>query len=135
MRQATDVVLRTFRAVEERDAAALAASCLPDAEFHWPPSLPYGGVHALGRRDWTETWDPLQDDRERIMDPRVIAASNSQVVVLWQQRGHTQAGKRFEMPVLGLYDVRDEKLARARMFYFDSHAVREFLTSAQRDAR
>jgi ketosteroid isomerase-like protein len=97
--------------------------------------LPYGGVHALGRRDWTETWGPLQDDRERVMDPHVIAASDSQVVVLWQQRGHAPSGERFEMPVLGLYEVRDEKLARAQMFYYDSHAVREFLMSAQRDTR
>ena len=52
-------------------------------------------------------------EAERKMDPRVIAESEDEVVVLWQQRGVSRSGKRFEGEVLGLYRVRDGKLARA----------------------
>jgi hypothetical protein len=34
------------------------------------------------------------------------------------------------MPVLGLYSVRDGKLARAQMFYVDTVPVLEFLNTA-----
>jgi hypothetical protein len=39
--------------------------------------------------------------------------------VLWHQRGRDRAGRWLDTPVLGLYQVRDGKLARAQMFYFD----------------
>jgi ketosteroid isomerase-like protein len=55
------VVLAAFAAVEQRDDAAFALACQPDAEFCWPPSLPYGGTvrgraegtGAVGRRTGT----------------------------------------------------------------------------------
>jgi hypothetical protein len=37
------------------------------------------------------------------------------------------AGDRIDTPVLGLYQFRDGKLARAQMFYFDPSAVLSFL--------
>jgi ketosteroid isomerase-like protein len=48
-------------------------------------------------------------------------------VVLWQQRGRSRAGRRFDGPVLGLYQVREGRLARAQMFYFDTAALAAFL--------
>ncbi len=53
-------------------------------------------------------------------------------MVLWHQRGRDPAGGRLDTPVLGLYQVRDGKLARAQMFYFDPLAAAEFLARAQR---
>jgi uncharacterized protein len=128
------VVLEAFRAVERRDAKGLAAVCQPDVEFHWPPSLPYGGSHALteegrgrGRR-FEDIWGQFQPtSAERSMDPRVVAASEREVVVLWRQRGVRAQGVRLDSPVLGLYEVRDGRLARAQMFYFDPVAVEAFL--------
>jgi ketosteroid isomerase-like protein len=67
------------------------------------------------------------------MDPRVVAASDQEVVVLWRQRGLSPIGGRFDGPVLGLYQVRDGKLARAQMFYFDTSAVAGFLADAECD--
>jgi len=64
------------------------------------------------------------------MDPRVVAATGEEVVVLWQQRGLSPTGARFDGPVLGLYRVRDGKLARAQMFYFDTTALAGFLAYA-----
>ena len=141
MTHAVDVVLEAFRAVEHRNREALEALFHPEIEFHWPPSLPYGGsVRGQGvfrpqSPTWSETWQPLQPDEERRMDPRVVAASDEEVVVLWRQRGVDAAGDRFDGPVLGLYGVRDGKLARAQMFYFDTVEVVDFLAQAQRPPR
>jgi len=120
-----DLVLEVFHAIERRNPARVLSLCQPDVEFLWPPSLPYGG----GRGGtWAQAWLPLQPTwAEQRMDPRVVAASEHEVVVLWQQRGARNTGERLETPVLGLYEVRDQKLARAQMFYFDPVAVVDFL--------
>ena len=65
------------------------------------------------------------------MDPRIVAVSENEVVVLWQQRGVSRSGERFEGEVLGLYRVRDGKLERAQMFYFDTAAVASFLAKTK----
>ena len=64
------------------------------------------------------------------MDPRVVAASPEEVVVLWQQRGVSPNGERFDGPVIGLYRIREGKLARAQMFYFDTPTLINFLGRA-----
>jgi ketosteroid isomerase-like protein len=129
-----EVMRKLFRAVEQHDEESVLGLYQPDVEFHWPPSLPYGGS-ARGLRSsgptWGETWAPLQPSvAERKMDPRVVAASDDEVVVLWHQRGVSPTGERFDGEVLGLYRFRDAKLARAQMFYFDTAAVNTFLAKA-----
>jgi ketosteroid isomerase-like protein len=138
--QVIDVVLRVFAAVEQRDEQAFAGLAHPELELHWPPSLPYGGtaraqdVTARRLPTWGTTWDPVQPtERERRLDPRLVAASGDEAVVLWHQRGVDAAGERFDGEVLGLYQVRDGKLARAQMFYFDPVAALDFLSRAERD--
>jgi ketosteroid isomerase-like protein len=64
------------------------------------------------------------------MDPRIIADTADEVVVLWHQRGISAAGETFDGPVLALYRLRRGKLAKAQMFYFDSAAVAAFLSRA-----
>jgi len=134
-----EVMREIFRAIEQRDPQRMNLQrelqlVQPDVEFHWPPSLPYGGTTRGGKRGgptWGETWNPLQPtEAERRLDPRVVAASEDEVVVLWRQRGISPAGDRFDQPVLGLYQVREGKLARAQMFYFDTAAVAGFLSKA-----
>lgn len=139
MTDAVDVVLRAFRAVQDRDREALLALYDPEVEFVWPGSLPYGGssrsagaAHSEGRSTWTGTWDPLQPTAtERRMDPRVVAAAGDEVVVLYRQRAVDAAGRRMDEQVLGLYAVRDGRLARAQMFHFDTAAVASFLAGAE----
>jgi uncharacterized protein len=126
------VVLECFAAVEHRDEQRQRQVFHPDVEFHWPPGLLDSRRAEDGERSsFEEVWDPLQPtDQERSMDPRVVAAGDDEVVVLWQQRGLDAAGTAFECPVLGLYLVRDGKLAQAQMFYFDTIATAEFLSRA-----
>lgn len=122
------LLLDVFRAIEQRDNRRFGELLHPDFELHWPSSLPYGGSKG---RTWSETWEPFQPgETERRMDPRVVAVSEDEGVVLWRQRGVSPSGERFEGEVLGLYQIRDEKLARAQMFYFDTVAVASFLKKA-----
>jgi ketosteroid isomerase-like protein len=137
-RESVRIVLEAFDAVEQRDGPRLVRLYHPDVEFHWP-ALPYGGsFQGLGefqgpqRRGWTSVWDPFQRTAgERRMDPRVVAATASEVVVHWRQRGVKAGGERIDMETLGLYEVRDKKFARAQMFYFDTAAVLRFLGRAE----
>lgn len=134
MDQNVDVVLEAFSAIERRDDQRFLDLLHPDFEILWPPSLPYGKSSPDRNHQvptWSEIWNSLQpSDAERRMDPRVVAHSADEVVVLWRQRGVTSVGNRFEGEVLGLYRVRDGKLARAQMFYFDTAAVESFLAQA-----
>jgi ketosteroid isomerase-like protein len=125
------VMLNIFSAIERRDAQGFRELVHPDVELRWPASLPYGGT-ARGLKPEEPTWSPLQPSAaEQRMDPRVVAASADEVVVLWRQRGVTPAGDRCDEEVLGLYHVRGGKLARAQMFYFDTAALVSFLAKAK----
>jgi len=123
------VMLEIFRAIEGRNTQRVFELCQPDVEFLWPPSLPYGG--ASPGSAWANTWVPLQPtEAERRMDPRVVAAGPEEIVILWQQRAVSPAGEGLETPVLGVYQVREGKLARAQMFYYDTAVVNDFLARA-----
>ena len=131
----TDIVMAAFDAVERRDERRLAELYHPEVEFHWPPSLSYGrsfhvatALQAGDRAPFDQIWGPFQPTRhERRMDPRVVAATDKELVVLWRQRGLRPDSQRLDMETLGLYGVRDGKFARAQMFYFDTTAVLRFL--------
>jgi ketosteroid isomerase-like protein len=128
------LLLDVFSAIERRDDQRFRELVNSDFEVVWPPSLPYGrtsGGLAPTAPTWSETWVPLQPtDAERRMDPRVVAASEDEVVVLWRQRGVTAGGVTFDGEVLGLYRVFGGKLARAQMFYFDTAPLVSFLAKA-----
>jgi uncharacterized protein len=142
MTDPSHVVLATIRAVEERDAEALAELYHDDVEFHDAPSLPYGGavrgkatlrerLETAPETTWLGTWGALQPtEAERRMDPRVVASEGDEVTVVFTQRAVGADGERFGSPVLALYEVRDGKLARAQMFHYDTAAVLAFLGRA-----
>lgn len=142
MQSPTEVVLAAISAVEKRDSEKLFALYDDDVEFHDAPSLPYGGTTrgkaAIWGRltkapetTWIGTWGPLQPtEAEQRMDPRVIASTGEEVAVLYTQRAVSVQGERFEAPVIGLYEVRDGKLARAQMFHFDTADLLGFLERA-----
>jgi uncharacterized protein len=62
---------------------------------------------------------------------RIVAASGDEVVALYHQRAVGPDGERFDKPCIGLYHVRDGKLARAQMFHYDTAAISDFLPRAQ----
>jgi ketosteroid isomerase-like protein len=120
-----ELLMNAFTAIEQRDDQRFTDLLHPDFQIHWPPSLPYGAGKG---RTWSDTWEALQaTEEERRMDPRIVGANTDEVVVLWRQRGVSPSGERFDGEVLGLYQIREGKLARAQMFYFDTAAVAAFL--------
>jgi uncharacterized protein len=148
MQSNAEVVLAVFRAVEERDREALFELYHDDVELHEAPSLPYGYEGIVGKeamRDqlenapettWLGTWGPLQPtDAERRMDPQVLATNGDEVVVRYTTRALAPAGERFESPVVALYEVRDGRLARARMFHYDTAGLIAFLERAGQPER
>jgi ketosteroid isomerase-like protein len=139
--RAGDVVLGAICAVEQRVGRALMAHYRDDVVVHDAPSLPYGGV-TVGKAavesglrassGWLATWGPLQpSSTERAMDAQVIAENDTgDVVVLYRQRAVSPGGRRFDAPVLGLYRVVGNKLARLQMFHYDTAAIVDFLEKA-----
>jgi ketosteroid isomerase-like protein len=142
MQSNADVVLAVLRAVEDRDREALFGLYHDDVELHDAPSLPYGhtarGKAAMREQletapeeTWLGTWGSLQpSERERRMDPRVVASEGDEVVVLYTTRALAPNGERFESPVLGLYEVRDGRFVGARMFHYDTAGILAFLERA-----
>jgi ketosteroid isomerase-like protein len=142
MNSAAEVVLGVFSAIEERDRDKLLALYHDDVELYEAPSLPYGGsmrgkaafadvLATASEQTWLGTWGALQPTpAERRMDPMVVATSDEEVTVIYTQRALSPSGERFESPVLGLYEVRDGKVARAQMFHFDTAAILAFLRRA-----
>jgi ketosteroid isomerase-like protein len=132
----TEAIREIFAAIERRDAARFAELLEPDCELHWPPSLPYGGSTRGRDPDgptWGRTWQALQPgEAERRMDPRIVAVSGDEVVVLWHQRGLSPSGERLDSQVLGLYRFHAGRLARGQMFYFDPATVGAFIVAASR---
>jgi ketosteroid isomerase-like protein len=143
MNDNTEVVLGVFEAVEQRDREKLFELCHEDVEFHDAASLPYGGstrgreslreqLESAPEGTWLGTWEPLQPtERERRMDPRVVASAGEEVVVSYRQRAVSPDGERFDAPVVAIYEVRDGKFARAQMFHYDTAALVGFLERAK----
>ena len=130
------VVLELLAAVEARDVRRLARMYHPGVEFHWPPALPYGGVHrgadvATMSELFAQIWAPLQPrDEDRRMDPRIVASEGGEVVVHYTWKARAANGDTFATETLALYRVRDGKLARAQMFHFDLTGLVDFLARA-----
>jgi SnoaL-like domain len=110
------------------------ASPMPSSAGRRPfPMAAASGDWPGAAEGWAAYWDRLQPTADlRRLQPRVIAAAGQEVVVLWRQRGLTPAGESLDSEVLGLYRVREGKLARGQMFYFDPASVCAFLTGASR---
>jgi ketosteroid isomerase-like protein len=133
-----NIVLDLLHAIEERQSERIAKLYHPEIEFHWPPGLPYSGsftgpaVAEMAER-FAATWLPLQPtDETRRMRPRVVAVGpDGRVVVNYLWKGLDAKRQRFETEVLADYQVRDGRLARAQMFYYDLPGVIAFLRDAE----
>ena len=130
-----------FRGVEERDLGTYLAACDREVVIREPGSLPYGGEyhgleglrqHAAG---WMQIWAPLQPEEERKLDAAFIDAGDH-VIARWRLRARATDGSgTLNMPMVGIYELRDGKLVGAQMFYSDTAAVLRFLENAGRPKR
>jgi uncharacterized protein len=136
-RSNTDVVLDLLDAVEKRDMARLAGLYHREIEFHWPPGLPYAGVHrgedvVRMSEQFSSIWLPLQPtDAERRLDAEIVAAEGEHVVAKHTWKGCDRAGRWFCTETLAHYQLRDGKLVRAQMYHFDLKGLIDFLAAAR----
>ena len=132
-----DVVLDLLDAVEKRDTTRVRHLYHPEIEFHWPPGLPYAGVHSgaqVARMSelFESIWLPLQPTEvERRLDAEIVAAANHRVIVKYIWKGCDRAGRWFSTETLADYELRDGKLARAQMYHFDLRGLLSFLATAR----
>lgn len=102
IKENANVVLAVFRQSSNATRNSSRVSSIPHSRFtgrhRFPTAKPSGNsTPCLAKvSTWAETWDPLQPTAaERQMDPRVVAVSDQEVVVLWRQRGLSSIGERF----------------------------------------
>jgi ketosteroid isomerase-like protein len=132
-----ETIRRLFRGVEERDLEAYIAAGHPETVIREPGSLLYGGeYHGLeGMRRhaarWMRTWAALQPGDERRLDAAFIDAGDH-VVARWRLRARAPDGdETLDVPMVGIYELRDGKLVGAQMFYSDTTEVLRFLEGAR----
>lgn len=120
-----DAVRRLFKSVEERDLAGVLAAYDPEIVIREAESLPYGGgYHGLEgaqqhARGYVQTWSHFQSSADKATDP-VFLDAGEHTVVLWRQRGSTGDGRKFDLPVVSIYQLRNRRIVESQMF----HAVR-----------
>jgi len=136
--QHVETVKRLFAAVRRRDQAGVREAYHPEIVIHESPSLPYGGDYhgheeALQHLNgYYRTWDPLRPGVGQPSTPIFLETTADSVVVLWQEEAIAPgSGRRIVLPALGVYQVRDGKVAESRMFQ-DTAAIRDLLAEAQR---
>jgi hypothetical protein len=133
-----NLMMEMLRLIEQRQLDRLSEFYHPEIEFHWPPGLPYCGdfkgpaVMDMSKR-FAATWIPLQPTEEtRRINPRVLAVGeNGHVIVNYVWRGEDAKGERLETEVLADYQVREGRLVRAQMFYYDLPGVIAFIDGAR----
>jgi uncharacterized protein len=134
-----ETVRRLFKAVEERDPelalAGVLAAYHPEIVIREAESLPYGGEYR-GIEGATEvslgyhaTWAELQPAGETGLDATFLA-SGDHVVAFWRQKGVSKSGKRFDMPAVSVYKMRNGKIVESQMFHADTAAIVQFLNEA-----
>lgn len=97
-----------------------------DCVVHEPESLPYGGTYS-GENvfpeifgDIAQAWDEFDFEGPDIWD------AGEKVFVKWQVSAGV-SGNRIEQPLLEVYEIEDEQISRADIFYKDTAAMLEVL--------
>lgn len=136
--EAIAVVRNLFAAVARRDPAGVFSAYHPDIVINEAPSLPYGGEyrgregairHAEGFRS---TWDRYQPEASRNLEPEFLAVGD-RVVVLWRFRAQRQTRESIDLPVVGIYRLREGRIIESRMFHFDTAALLRFIENSGAD--
>jgi ketosteroid isomerase-like protein len=129
-----DAVRRLFTAVEDRDLNRVLDCYSDDVEITEAAVLPYGGVyrgrdgataHAEG---FMRAWGGLQGPAESRLVARFWGDGDGTVCAVFRHRAcDGVTGARFDAPEVGIYQIRDGRVARSQMFHADSAAVVDFL--------
>ncbi|WP_329175104.1 nuclear transport factor 2 family protein [Streptomyces sp. NBC_01477] len=124
------VVTRYVEAVRDGDLDVVRDSFAVDATWDYPGNLPISGVWK-GRDSIVGDFLGGMGGRLKPGAPLVIALTNivadgEQVVAEWTSDGTTAAGAAYRNRCLGVFVVRDGRIASVRE-YADTHHVAEVL--------
>lgn len=115
------VLERFYAAVLSWDEPALVELVDEHAELHQPPTLPYGKVYR-GREELMEVWKnvvlPLAEVSTAFVDTMIIDGEHAAVI-----SGAKMSGK--DTLACEEYHVRDGRIVRIRMFWYDPTPVAE----------
>jgi ketosteroid isomerase-like protein len=115
------VLERFYTAVLGWDEAALTELVDENAELHQPPTLPYGKVYR-GREEMMEIWKNvilrLGEPNTAFVDNMIVQGEYAAVIAGGKMRGK-------DALACEEYHVRDGRIVRIRMFWFDPTPVAE----------
>jgi uncharacterized protein len=112
------VVRAIYEAFARGDVPAVLGAMTDDVEWHEAEGMPQGGVYR-GRDAIVENvLGPLLEDvPDFAVTPEEIVASGDMVAVVTRYTGTGKAtGKRLDLQVVHVWDVRGGKVARFRQF-------------------
>jgi ketosteroid isomerase-like protein len=117
------VIERFYASLGSWDEDAIRACLHEDAELHQPPTLPYGGVYR-GPDAMMELWKNivlrLSEPGTAYIDSMIVDGDKAIVIA-----GSNKAGSGKPTLACEDYLVRDGRIARIRMFWFDPMPVAE----------
>ncbi len=128
-----DVVIRYVQAVADGDLDTIVASFTEDATWTYPGDVPLTGT-------WTGRDTIINDflggatgglfaaDGAPTVELTNVLADGDQVVAEWTAKGVAKTGKIYDNTCLGVFTVRDGKIAAVREYTDTQHVERVLFT-------
>ena len=132
MSASIEVVGQAYQAFKDLDAEALIAVADPEIEFGTSAAAPGGTYRGhTGVRRYMKELEGAFGDRWDAEIERVAEVGDDRVVVVARIFGEGKAGEPLELRVAHIWELRDGKLLRGRV-YLDPH---EALDAVEATAR
>lgn len=134
---------RLFRAVEESEdwesyIATCRRLCDPEVVIRETGPVPYQGEYhgydglARHAEAWGATWGDLQSESDRALDAEFHEAGDLVVARFRLRAGSPDGEHTLDIPVVGIYRLRNGRLLEFHMFNGDHAKVTRFLTAVGR---
>jgi ketosteroid isomerase-like protein len=116
--QSLQVVKGTYEAFARGDVPGVLGAMADDVEWYEAEGMPYGGLHRGGDAVAQRVFGPLiADIPDFAVTPEEFIPSGDTVAVVARYTGSgKETGKRLDLPVVHVWDVRDGKIVRFRQF-------------------
>jgi ketosteroid isomerase-like protein len=116
--QSLEVIKGMYEAFGRGDVPAVLGAMAADIEWHEAEGMPYGGVYHGPEEVAQNVFGPQLDDvPDFAVTPEQFLASGDTVAAIARYTGTGKAtGKKLDLPVVHVWDVRDGKIGRFRQF-------------------
>jgi ketosteroid isomerase-like protein len=116
--QSVEFVKGVYGAFARGDVPAVLGAFADDIEWYEAEGMPYGGLHRGGEAVAQHVFGPIAEDVEGFaVIPEEFMGSAGTVAAVVRYTGTGKAtGKALDLPVVHVWDIRDDKVARFRQF-------------------